>query len=120
MLKARAHSGQGCKRPRAQDKSKASRDKRAQKTMIFLSVPNRASKTKRGRCRQLRIQRKEADPNHNSTSRAAIQCPPASFWFIKAAPKKVDVARPNTAASAAYRFGFEVLSIKSPSSSAGP
>src|SRR5205085_566519 len=81
-----------CKRPRAQDKSKISRDITAQKTMLFASVPNRASKTKRGRCLQLRIQRKEANPNHSRISKAPIQCPPAIICFIKAAAKRIDDA----------------------------
>src|SRR3954468_9251699 len=107
MLKAIAHSEEQCIRPRAQDKSKASRDITAQTTMIFASLPNRASKMARGRCRQLRIQRNEANPNHSRISKAAIQCSPASICFIKAAPKRTDVASPNTAAFAAYRFDLE-------------
>src|SRR5215203_3628797 len=119
MLKAMAHPEEGCKRPCAQDTSKSSRDITPQKAMIFASVPNRASKAKRGRCRQLRIQRNEVNPYHNRISRATLQCPSTIIRVIKAAEKRVDPARPNTAAMAAYRFDFEVLSLKSPSSSAG-
>ena len=100
-------------RPRAQDKSRISRVNTAQKHTTSTSVPNRASKTKRERRRQLRIQRKETKPNHNRMSKATIHCPPDTARVIKVPLKRMHPTRPKTAAIAEYRFAFEFVSDKS-------